>query len=242
MYGLYGRPPAPPDPQVMELALKDYERGQTPITGRAADSLRPEMPQAEGSTRGLARDIGDVLTYALYPVTGLRFLRVKYGLEAPPEEAPQAAPSPAAPPPAPSPSPRARRFNIFVGERHFQVTVDPEGPGGVAQRAAAPLPGRPAPSSPTPPPAAAQAPGASLAPKPPAVAEGEAGVVAPMPGMVVRYAVAEGQQVAEGQTVVILEAMKMENALPAPRAGVVKALRFSPGSRVQRGEILAIIG
>ena len=85
-FGLYGKPPAPIDPEVQALALAGYERGQQPITCRAADLLEPELEKAKEETKGIARDIGDVLTYALYPTTGLRFLKWKYGLEAPPAE------------------------------------------------------------------------------------------------------------------------------------------------------------
>ncbi|MFN3975241.1 MAG: acetyl-CoA carboxylase biotin carboxyl carrier protein subunit [Dehalococcoidia bacterium] len=61
-----------------------------------------------------------------------------------------------------------------------------------------------------------------------------------MPGILTRYVVEEGQRVAEGQVVAFLEAMKMENALPAPRSGVVR-LAARAGQKVQRGEVLAII-
>jgi len=86
VYGLYGRPPAPIDPEIQKLVLKNYPRGETPITCRAADVLEPELGKAQEATRGIARDIGDVLIYALFPITGLEFLRRKYGLETPPPE------------------------------------------------------------------------------------------------------------------------------------------------------------
>lgn len=81
-YGLYGRPPAPVNPEVQRLALKGYPRGEEPIECRAADVLEPEMDKAREATRGLARNRGDVLIYALYPQVGLDFLRKKYGMEA----------------------------------------------------------------------------------------------------------------------------------------------------------------
>ena len=56
-----------------------------------------------------------------------------------------------------------------------------------------------------------------------------------------RYTVAESQRVAAGETVVVLEAMKMENTLPAPVAGVVMRLSQQPGARVARGDVLAVI-
>jgi pyruvate carboxylase subunit B len=86
VYGLYGKPPAPIDPEVQKIVLKGYERGDKPITCRAADILSPELDKAKEATKDIARDIGDVLIYALYPTTGMRFLRWKYGLDAPPPD------------------------------------------------------------------------------------------------------------------------------------------------------------
>ena len=86
IYGLYGRPPAPVDPEIQKLVLKGYERGETPITCRPGDVLEPELEAAFEATKDIAKDIGDVLIYALYPTTGMRFLRWKYGLETPPPE------------------------------------------------------------------------------------------------------------------------------------------------------------
>lgn len=86
VYGLYGKPPAPIDPEVQKIVLKGYERGETPITCRAADILEPELEKAKEATKDIAQNIGDVLIYVLYPTTGMRFLRWKYGLETPPPE------------------------------------------------------------------------------------------------------------------------------------------------------------
>ncbi len=73
------------------------------------------------------------------------------------------------------------------------------------------------------------------------VAAGEGAVTAIMPGKIIRVLVAEGDQVAEGDVVCILEAMKMENELKAPQAGQVKKLHVRPGQDVERGALLAEI-
>lgn len=67
---------------------------------------------------------------------------------------------------------------------------------------------------------------------------GPAPVVAPMPGLVVRIAVAVGDQVTAGQGVLVMEAMKMENELRAAAAGTVKAVRATPGAAVEKGTVL----
>jgi pyruvate carboxylase subunit B len=85
-YGLYGKPPAPIDAEVQKLVLKHYKKGQTPVTVRPADLLEPELDEAREAVKDFTQDIGDVLTAAIYPITGLRFLKWKYGLETPPPE------------------------------------------------------------------------------------------------------------------------------------------------------------
>jgi pyruvate carboxylase subunit B len=72
-------------------------------------------------------------------------------------------------------------------------------------------------------------------------AEGDAGpkpVRAPMPGLVVRIHVAEGDRVDAGQSVAIVEAMKMENDLKAESAGVVARIRVAAGEAVDKGAVL----
>ena len=70
----------------------------------------------------------------------------------------------------------------------------------------------------------------------------EGAVLAPMPGIIIRYEVAQGQAVKAGDTIVILEAMKMESVLPAPVDGIVKEIRLKPGDRVAKDDVIAVIG
>ena len=71
---------------------------------------------------------------------------------------------------------------------------------------------------------------------------GDVTVRAPMPGLVANLLVATGDTVARGQTVVVLEAMKMENDLPSPRAGVVRAVHVAKGQAVGQNDKLVVIG
>jgi pyruvate carboxylase subunit B len=84
-YGLYGKTPIPIDPEIQKKVLKNYKRGQTPVTGRAADYLEPELEKAKEKVGDLAKDDFDLLIYALYPSTGEQFLKWKYGLEERPQ-------------------------------------------------------------------------------------------------------------------------------------------------------------
>ncbi len=85
------------------------------------------------------------------------------------------------------------------------------------------------------------------APKPPARHAAHHGehvhsvIAAPMQGTILRVLVEQGQEIEAGDVVCILEAMKMENAVPAPRAGVVSELPVLPGQVVQKDETLAVI-
>ncbi|HEX78412.1 MAG TPA: pyruvate carboxylase subunit B [Dehalococcoidia bacterium] len=264
VYGLYGRPPAPIDPEVQKIVLKGYKRGEKPITCRAADMLEPELDKAKEATKGIARDIGDVLTYALYPTTGMRFLRWKYGLEEPPPEvrpktmedvkredelvakAKAGKLVEKVEKEVPAKGAALRAFNVFVDDEYFKVEVEPVGgtpaPPAVsatpARLSAAPSPPPPAPA----PPKAEVREEAAPAPSPAPPVKGGIPILAPMPGIVIRYEVQEGTPVKAGDTIVIFEAMKMQSTLPAPADGVVKQISLAPGAKASKGDVLAIIG
>jgi pyruvate/oxaloacetate carboxyltransferase len=84
-YGLYGKTPTPVDPEVRKKVLKGFKRGETPVTGRAADYLEPELDQVREKIGDLAKDDYDLLICAIYPTTGEQYLKWKYGLEERPE-------------------------------------------------------------------------------------------------------------------------------------------------------------
>jgi pyruvate carboxylase subunit B len=249
-YGLYGKPPAPIDPKVQKLALKGYPRGEKPITCRAADMLEPELEKAKKDTKDIAKDIGDVLIYALYPTTGMRFLRWKYGLEEPPadlkmktmedikredeliakvrsgeiSEASQLASAS---------SGGVKNYRIFFRDRVFNIGLEETGGSGApAAPKTAPVtrPAAPAPEV------------KKAEPKAPPPKAGETVISAPMPGIIIHYEVKVGDTVKANDVVLILEAMKMANAITTPVGGKVKAINFADGDKVARDDILAVIG
>jgi oxaloacetate decarboxylase alpha subunit/pyruvate carboxylase subunit B len=270
-YGLYGKTAVPIDAEVQKKALKDYPRGEQPITVRPAEVLEPELEKAKEESQGLAVDLDDALIYALYPVTGKKFLKWKYGKEEPPAEVKPRSLAEAlkeqellkkakagllvekeAKKPAPAKGEALRTFNVFVDEDYFEVGVDEVGGSPVLSyiqqmpaapmtmpvaAAAAPAPAA-APAAPAPAAAAAPAP----APAPAAAEVAGTPLKAPMPGMIVKYQKSVGDAVTVGETVVVLEAMKMENALPAPVGGTIKAVNFASGDSVQKNDVLAVIG
>jgi pyruvate carboxylase subunit B len=252
VYGLYGKSPVQIDPEVQKIVLKGYERGEEPITCRAADILEPELEKAKEDTKGIAKDIGDVLIYALYPTTGMAFLKAKYGMAPPPPTAEKpktledikredelrskAGKSVEKVEGEALPKGSDRRtFNVYVGDEYYKVEVEAVDGSTIATSST--------PVSTSPPKPAAPPVKKKETPAPPvAVAEGEASIPAPMPGIVIRYQVEVGAEVKAGDIVVVLEAMKMENPLPAPINGKIKAINFKPGDKVAKGEALAIIG
>lgn len=226
VYGLYGKPPAPIDPDIQKIVLSGYERGDTPITYRAADIMEPELEKSKEATKGIARDIGDVLTYALYPITGMRFLRWKYGLETPPPEVKAKTLE------------DIRHEDELIAEIKFGKWEEKHPPPGetdvrVKATEAPPIQGQVAE-----PPTARE----KVTPPPAEIKTGEGTILAPMPGVVVRYEVEVGDEVKDGDTIVILEAMKMDNAIPTPISGRVKAIYFTSGDHVDRDDVLAEIG
>lgn len=72
-------------------------------------------------------------------------------------------------------------------------------------------------------------------------AEGPRAVKAPMPGRVVRVLVAAGAEVAEGQGVIVIEAMKMQNELKSPKTGSVSRIVVAPGDTVSSGDVLVVV-
>jgi len=71
--------------------------------------------------------------------------------------------------------------------------------------------------------------------------DGPRQVTAPMPGKIVAVLVREGDQVASGQGLLVVEAMKMENELRSPKAGVVRQLAAQPGAAVEGGAVLCVV-
>ena len=78
--GLYGKTPVPIDQALAKKILKNYKRGQDPISVRPADLLPPEIEEARKSIGHLARNDEDVLAWILYPATMEKFLQTKYGI------------------------------------------------------------------------------------------------------------------------------------------------------------------
>ncbi|MDH2295790.1 sodium-extruding oxaloacetate decarboxylase subunit alpha [Cobetia sp. 1AS1] len=236
--GEYGAAPAPFDSELQSRVLE----GGEPITCRPADNLTPEMERLREELKGKAseegitleggeRETDDVLTYALFPQIGLKFLRNRGNPDAF-EPAPQAVDdkaSKAASAPvssAPAVSTQAassgpQTYTLNVNGKQYVVEI---AEGGDITQVQASAPAAPAPA------AVAAAPAAQAA-------SGEP-VSAPLAGNIFKVNVSVGDSVAEGDVVIILEAMKMETEIRAHQAGTVSAVKVKEGDSVSVGDVL----
>tara|TARA_Y100000782_G_scaffold82722_1_gene89388 strand:+ start:2140 stop:3921 length:1782 start_codon:yes stop_codon:yes gene_type:complete len=219
--GEYGAAPAPFNSDLQARVLDGAEA----ITCRPADLLDAEMDKLTAELKGLAsekgiklaeNEIDDVLTYALFPQIGLKFLENRGNPDAF-EPVPTGNEAPAAS--GKSDAPQA--YTVAVNGKEYVVQVteggDIAGIKPIGDSAAAP--------------AAAAAP----------VGEGDA-QGAPLSGNIFKVLVSAGDEVEEGDVVMILEAMKMETEVRAVRAGTVVSVDVKVGDAVAVGDTLLTIG
>ena len=266
-YGLYGKTPMPINPEVRKKALKGYPRGEKPITVRPGDILEPGLEKAKQEAEGLAKDIDDVLIVALYNITGKKFLRIKYGIEPMPEEmkpitleevkrqqelCEKAKAGLLVEPPVKKQIPKPeglRQFDVFVDDEYFLVEVTEKGVPHIVHSAkiasSTPQAQVTQSSNPQPVPQSGKnnpqpVPNQSSAQPASTVVEGTP-VTAPMPGMLVRYEKKVGDKVKVGETLLVLEAMKMYNNIPSPVEGTVVSTPLKDGDSVGKGDILIVV-
>ena len=216
--GEYGATPAPVNAELQTRVLD----GAEPITCRPADLLDAELDTlttelvAKAKSEGIAladEQVDDVLTYALFPQVGLNFLKNRNNPEAF-EPVPGTEPEVVAPAAQPAPAASAasiEAYSVKVNGQVYNVEVGPSGELTSVEPAAA--------SAPVP------APQASTAEDLPA----------PLAGNIFKINVQPGQQVSEGDVLVILEAMKMETEVRAARSGTVQDLHVKEGDSVAVG-------
>ena len=222
--GEYGTTPAPVDPELQQRAL-----GTTaPITVRPADLLAPELDKMSEELTQLAQEHGvqlanslvdDVLTYAMFPQVGWRFLQHRNDpsvFEPVPGAEPAASDTPRPTVPAPAHD-GIRSYSVRVNGNPYHVEVGP----GDSVRSIIPQ------TLPLSPPVASTA--------------GSETVRAPMAGLVLRLAVREGQTVTAGDVVVIIEAMKMETEIRARNGGRVTHINVKAGDSVGPNDALVTL-
>jgi len=233
--GMYGRSPGKVDISVKGTVFEsEKETEMTTITERPGNILEPELKKAEDGLKDITRDIDDVLIYALYPTTGMKFLRIKHGIDSSEEDADEDVEnkqpcsldtnSEVAGRPA-TKSSNIRSFNVYIDDTLFKVEVDPTDQNLIAISDGI----KTQKGNETKPPVDSH------------TENSDGQLESPMPGVILRYLVEVGQEVKQGDPVAVLEAMKMENTLPAPKDGSIQSLEVEPGQTVVKGDLLAII-
>ena len=127
------------------------------------------------------------------------------------------------------------KYKVTLNNRVYEVEVE-QGEAMLVDEYELAAPAAPAPVAAAP--VAAAAPAAAAAPV--AVAAGEPGK-SPMPGNILKINVTQGQKVNEGDVIMVLEAMKMENEIVATRSGTIAQIAVSKGAVVETGAVLAVI-
>ncbi len=218
--GEYGAAPAPVNAELQARVLDENEQA---ITCRPADNIQPELESLTTELQGLATEHGfplcsgegqidDVLTYALFPQVGLKFLQNKDNPDA-------FEPVPTGVAAVQSNDAGEEIYTVEVEGKAYTVSVANGGDVSAIAGASA---------------AAPVAAGATPA-------TGGSPVNAPLAGTVVKTLVRPGQAVAEGENIIILEAMKMETSVSAPAAGTIVEVRVQAGDNCAVGDVLVTL-
>ena len=217
--GEYGATPAPVNAVLQARVL---DEGELAITCRPADNIEPELQALTLELEGLSAEHGfqlssgegqidDVLTYSLFPQVGLKFL--------------QNRDNPSAFEPVPT-GKKAAAVTNDAGEGVYTVTVE-----GVSYTVTVNNGGDVSGIAPL-----GQQPSTVAAP----VSGGDP-VPAPLSGVIIKVLVKPGQRVVEGESIVILEAMKMETSISAPAAGQIVDVRIKAGDSIAVGDVLVTL-
>jgi len=216
--GKYGSCPAPKNPDLVKKALEALKM-QNEITHRPADDIPAEYDKLEEETKKLLGTGNvtpeDVLTYAMFPKVAPDFFKKR--ADGPVVFKPEAAPAS-----APAAQGQAARYSVNVNGANYDVVVAPAGTVAVS------------PASPS---------AVTSAPASPAPAGSSAGetIPAPVSGTVLRYIASEGADVRVGETLLILESMKMELEIKSNASGKVHFL-VPTGTQVVSKQPIAKVG
>ncbi|MDR2049234.1 MAG: sodium-extruding oxaloacetate decarboxylase subunit alpha [Treponema sp.] len=216
MAGKYGACPAPKNAGVVKKALEALKM-EAEITHRPADDIPPEYGKLEDEAKKLLGtdtvSVEDVLTLAMFPKVAPNFFKKR--AEGPVVFKPEAeSPAGAASAGGAASSGQAARYTVNVNGANYNVVVAPAGTVAVT------------PAS-----------GGSAAP----ASAGSVAIPAPVAGTILRYAVNEGADVKAGDTVIIIESMKMELEIKATAAGKIHFL-VPAGTQVAAQQPVAELG
>lgn len=227
LVGRFGKLPAEPNADLVKKALEQNKMDKV-VTCRPADLIAPEWDKMleESKKNGGDGSDEDALTYAMFPNVAPKFFaeRSKGPIDAETAFGAKKEVS------APKAASNGGSYSITVNGTSYNVTSDGKGNinvNGTAYNVAFGKPGA--------------APAANPAPAAAPVVTGGTEIPSPVAGTLLRYAVDSGASVKRGDTVIVLESMKMELEVKAPADGVV-SFSVQPGSQVTAGQPLGSIG
>ena len=210
--GNYGKLPAPIDEELMSKVSEDGK-----VTDcRPADLLEPEWDTVCNELGDKYTSEEDRLTYALFPKVALKFFETRGKPQPKPAPAKESAPAAASAAPAPKAAGSAV-YSVRVNGKDYTVEV---ATGGAVGSVPAPAAAAPAASS----------------------SGGGSPLLAPLPGSIFSMKCHEGDAVNEGDTVLVMESMKMESEVTAHQSGTIQSILVKEGDNVQTGDELVIIG
>lgn len=226
LVGKYGRTPASPDRELLNMALKGLNMDK-PIDCRPADLIPNELDKIEEELKKKLKtkyvNIDDVLTYAMFPQVAIKFFENRHKGPVSFDEPPATLKEAATPTSASSATNGHAVYVINVDNRDYRVTVREEGTVLIA-------------------PMAATTPVQPVAPAMTQTAVTSEGIKieAPVSGLVLRFTKNNGDRVTVDETVLVMESMKMELDIKTNTAGTI-TYTVAAGVSVSAGQILAVI-
>ena len=226
--GKYGKTPAPVNEDLLKESLKQNEMDAA-ITCRPADNIPNEWEKMveEAKANGGNGSEEDTLTYAMFPKVAPKFFKERSnGPVSSDSFVVKAAPAAAAPATAPS---QGGSYCVTVNGTAYNVTTGPAGDtmsvnvNGTAYNVSF------------------GAPGTAPVAAPAVTVSGGASVTAPVAGTLLKHVVSSGANVKKGDTVVMIESMKMELEVKATADGPI-TFTVQPGTQIAAGEVIANIG
>lgn len=222
LVGKYGKLPAEPNADLVKKALAQNNMKEV-VTCRPADKIEPEWDKMvkEAKENGGDGSDEDTLTYAMFPKVAPKFFKERANGPVDASTAFAKKETPAA-----EPASKGGSYTITVNGSAYNVTSD--GNGSVTVNG---TPYSVSVGTGTAAPATVSAP----------VATGGVDVKAPVAGTLLKQCFANGTKVSKGQTIIIIESMKMELEVKATADGTI-TYSVAPGTQIQSGQVLAAIG
>ncbi|MFT5092484.1 MAG: pyruvate carboxylase subunit B [Porticoccaceae bacterium] len=220
--GYFGKTPVPPDAEIVKLASEQLELEPTTTPPLELNDADPKKGRAAAKARceqeGIETTDENVFIVATCQDKGVAYLKgtAEVGVRKVDKSAAAGGAAPAA-------AAGSGSYSVSIGGKSYQVSIDGD---------TATVNGKPVQVS-------AQAAGAGPAAAPTGATND---VVAPMPGRVIRVVLGPGSACAEGDAILVIEAMKMEMDVTAPVAGSVASVDVAAGDQVATGDVLATVG